>query len=129
MLSVLPYISFGRFGHADVVVEGLRHLALAVGAGQQRHGEDHLLGLTVGSLDVATQQQVELLIGPAELDIRLDRDGVVSLHDRIEQLEHRDRLARGEALGEVVALEQLRDGGRAQQREQLAPSTCRATRR
>ena len=48
-----------------------------------------------------------------------DRHRVVALQQRVEQLEHGDRLAGGVALGEVVALEQLGDGGRARQREQV----------
>src|SRR3712207_7432426 len=47
----------------------------------------------------------------SELDVGLDGDRVVALEHRIEQLEERDRLARRMALGEVVALEQLGDGG------------------
>ena len=47
------------------------------------------------------------------------RHRVVALQQRVEQLEHRDRLAGRQPFGEVVALEQLRGGRRAQQREQL----------
>ena len=39
------------------------------------------------------EQQVELLVGAAELDVGVDRDRVVALQQRVEQLEHRDRLA------------------------------------
>ena len=69
MLSVLPYISSGGVGDADVVAQRLRHLLHAVGAGQDRHGQDRLLGLAVGALDVAAEQQVERLVGAAELDV------------------------------------------------------------
>jgi hypothetical protein len=41
---------------------------------------------------------------------------------RIEQLEDRDRRAAREALGEVVALEQLRDRRRARERGTAPPS-------
>ena len=37
----------GRLGDADVVADRLGHLALAVGSDQQRHRQDHLLGLPV----------------------------------------------------------------------------------
>ncbi len=80
-----------RVGHADVVAERLRHLALAVGPGEDRHRQDGLLGDPVRALDVAREQQVELLIGAAELDVGLDRHRVVALQQRIEQLEDRDR--------------------------------------
>ena len=43
----------------------------------------------------------------------LDRDRVVALEHRVEQLEQGDRLVRGHPLGEVVALEQLRHGRHA----------------
>ena len=47
------------------------------------------------------------------------RHRVVALQQRVEQLEHRDRLAGRVALGEVVALEDLGHGGRAHEREQV----------
>ena len=87
--------------------------------GQDRHRQHALLGLSVGALDVAREQQVEGLVGAAELDVGAHRDRVVALHERVEQLEDRDRLRGGEALGEVVALEQLGDGGRPRQAEEL----------
>ena len=87
--------------------------------GQDRDGQDRLLGHAVGALHVAREEQVEGLVGPAELDVGADGDGVVALHQRIEQLEHRDRRARGEALGEVVALEHLGDRRRAREAEEL----------
>ena len=78
-----------------------------------------LLGLAVRALDVAAQQEVELLVRAPELHVGAHRDRVVALHERIEQLQHGHGLARGEALGEVVALEDLRDGGRARETEEL----------
>jgi hypothetical protein len=115
----LPYISSRLVGDADVVAERLGHLALSVDPDEDRHRQDRLLGLAVGALDVAPEQQVELLVGAAELDVGVHGDRVIALQQRVEQLEHRDRLACREAFGEVVALEQLRDRRRAQQREQL----------
>ena len=79
----------------------------------------HLLGLAVGALDVAAEQQVEGLVGAAELDVGAHRDRVVALQQRVEQLEDRDRRAGGVALGEVVALEQLRDRRRAREAEEV----------
>ena len=46
-------------------------------------------------------------------------DRVVALHQRVEQLEDRDRRARRVARGEVLAVEQLGDRRRAREAEQL----------
>jgi hypothetical protein len=56
-------------------------------------------------LKLAPDQKVELLIGPSQLDIRLQRDGVVTLDQRVEKLMDRDRLSTFIALGEIVTLE------------------------
>ena len=69
------------------------------------------------ALHVAGEQQVELLVGAAELDVGLDRDRVVALQHRVEELERRDRLARRHPVGEVVALEDPGHGHRLQQLE------------
>ena len=85
-------------------------------------------GCAVGALHVAAEQQVEGLVGAAELDVGLDRDRVVALHQRIEQLEHRDRRrARRSAWRSRRARAAARRsscarGGRA------PPSACPATR-
>ena len=62
------------------------------------------------ALQLAAHQQVEFLVGAAELDIGLERDRVVALRQGIQQLVHRDRLLFHEALVEVLALQHLRDG-------------------
>ncbi|MCY1227975.1 hypothetical protein D9M72_402680 [compost metagenome] len=59
----------GRLGHADVVALGLGHLLDAVQAHQQRHGQDALRLLAVFLLQLAPDQQVELLVGAAELQV------------------------------------------------------------
>ena len=64
------------------------------------------------SMTVAAGEQVVELVGAAELDVGLDGDRVVGLHERVEKLRHRDRLVRPDPLREVVALEDLRDGDR-----------------
>jgi hypothetical protein len=94
----------GRLGDADVVALGLGHLVHAVQALQQRHGQDALRLLAVLGLQVAAHQQVELLVGAAQLQVALERHRVVALHQRVEELVHRDGGAALEALGEVVAL-------------------------
>ena len=58
----------------------------------------------------AAHQQVELLVGAAELEVALQRHRVVALHQRIEELVHADRRAGLEALVEVVALHHPRHG-------------------
>ena len=88
----------------------LRHLLHAVEAFEQRHGQHDLRRLAVVFLQAAAHQQVELLVGAAELDVGLQRHRVVALHQRIQELVDRDRLLRGVALGEIVALEHARDG-------------------
>ena len=64
--------------------------------------------LPVVSLQLAADQQVELLVGAAELDVRLKRHRVVALRERIEEFVDRDRLLGRVALGEIVALEHAR---------------------
>jgi len=59
---------------------------------------------------VAAHQQVELLVGAAQLDVALQGHRVVALHQRVEELVHADRLAGLEALGKVVALHHARHG-------------------
>jgi hypothetical protein len=98
-------------GDADVIAERLRHPPLAVGSGEDRHRHHRLLRHAKSALDVAPQEQVELLVGAAQLDVGADRHRVVSLHERVQKLEHRDRRSFGKPLGEVLALGDLGDGG------------------
>ena len=53
----------------DEVAERLAHLVHAVGADEQRQREDDLRLLPERLLQVAAHQQVELLVGAAELDV------------------------------------------------------------
>ena len=72
--------------------------------------------LAVGALQFASDEQVEFLVGAAEFDVGLERDGVVALSERIEQFVQRDGFLFHEALVEVFALEHLGDcvlGGEA----------------
>ena len=55
-------------------------------------------------------EQVEELVGAAELDVALERDRVVGLEQRVEELVLVDGPLLVEALREVVALEHARDG-------------------
>ena len=115
----LPEHLLRRIGDADVVAERLAHPPHPVGPGQDRHRQDRLRRLAEGLLHVAAEQQVELLVGPPDLDVGLDRHRVVALEHRVEQLEHRDRLPRLHPPAEVVALEQAGDREPPHQPEQL----------
>ena len=88
----LPNIASRRLGDADVIAQRLRHLVHAVEALEQRHRHDDLRLLAIGLLQLAADQQIELLIGAAELDIGLQRHRVVALHERIQELVDGDRL-------------------------------------
>ena len=60
----------GGSRRSDRVAEALRHLLDAVGPAQQRMRDHGLRGLAVVALDLARHQQIEGLIGSAELDVR-----------------------------------------------------------
>ena len=74
-----------RIADADVVAVGLRHLANAVEAFEQRHHHHHLLCLAGFLLEVAADEDVEKLVGAAELDIGADFHRVPALHHRVLQ--------------------------------------------
>ena len=95
---------------ADGVAERLRHLLHAVEAFEDGRHEDDLRRLAGVALQVAAAHEVELLVGAAELDVALERDGVVALRHGVEQLVDVDGLLVLEALVEVFALEHLRNG-------------------
>ena len=126
---VLPNISSGGSVTPIWLPLRLGHLLDAVDARQDRHRQDALLRLAVGALDVAPEQQVERLVGAAELDVGAHRDRVVALHQRVEQLEDRDRRAarrsawRSRRARAAARRSSCARGGRG------PPSACRATRR
>src|SRR3990167_3341328 len=93
-----------------IVAQRLGHLLHAIQAFKQRHGDDALRGLTIGALQLASHQQVELLIGAAQFDIRLQRYRVITLNQRVEKLVNGDRLIGRIALAEVIALQHPRHG-------------------
>jgi len=66
--------------------------------------------LPVSALKFATHQQIKFLVSAAEFHVGFQRDGVVALHQRIEQFVHGDGFFRLKALVEVFALEYLRAG-------------------
>ncbi len=57
---------------------------------------------------VAANQKIELLVRASEFDIALECNRIVTLHQRVEDLVHRDRSVFLEALSEVVAFEDAR---------------------
>ena len=79
----------GPLGDSDVVAQRLRHFLHPVGARQNGHGQDRLRPVAVVLLDVTREQEVELLVGPSELDVCVYCHRVVTLEQRVEQLEHR----------------------------------------
>ena len=85
---------------------------------EQRGGEDHLGLLAFPGLQIPTDEVVEQLVGAAQLHVGPDHHRVPALEQRIEQLHHRDRAAGGVALGEVVPLQHLGDGGLAGQAQE-----------
>ena len=80
--------------------------------------------------ELAPDEEVEELVRAAELDVGVERDGVVALAERVEELVDGDRLLLPEPLREVVALEEARDrvlrrrGGRGPRRR--APRATRS---
>lgn len=70
-------------------------------------------------LQIAPHEEIELLVGAADLHVGTHGDGVVALGQRVEHLEHADGPALGPALGEIVPLENARHGGRGGDLEQL----------
>ncbi|MNK76036.1 hypothetical protein D3C87_955970 [compost metagenome] len=105
----------GGVGEADVVVEGLGHLLDAVRAFEDRVHHHDLGALAVRRLDLAAHEEVELLVGAAHLDVRLDGDRVVALHQGVEELVEGDGIVALVALGKVIARQHLGDRGLGRQ--------------
>jgi len=61
------------------------------------------------ALQISSHQQIEFLIGSAQLDICVERYRVVALHERIQKLVKRDRFLFAHSLCEIVAFEDLPD--------------------
>jgi hypothetical protein len=108
-----------RLVDADGVVERLRHFLDAVEALEDFCHEDDLRRLAGVALEVAAHEEIEFLIGAAELDVALEHDGVVALHDGVEEFVDADGLLGLEALVEVFALEHLGDGGLGGEADQI----------
>ncbi len=100
----------GGLPDADPVAQRLAHLLHAVRADQQRHGDDDLRREPRVPLERTADQVVVGLVGTTELDVGVDRDGVVPLQQRVEELHQADGPALPVPAGEVVTFEQLGNG-------------------
>ena len=85
-----PNMSFRGVGDPDVVVLALAHLHDAVETHEERHRQNALRFLVVLALKFAPDQEVEALVRAAQLEVGLQGDRVVALHERIEKLVHGD---------------------------------------
>ena len=88
----------------------LGHLLDAVQPLEDRNGDRDLRLPPVRALQVPPEQQIERLVGAAELDIGAERHRVVGLGERIEELVETDRTAAPVARRKILALEHLGDG-------------------
>ena len=70
-------------------------------------------------LQLSPHQQIKFLIRAAQLDVRLQGDRVVTLHQGIDELMDRDRLIAFITFGKIVALQHLRDRMRGRQPDQI----------
>src|SRR5438132_778285 len=100
----------GRLRDADVVAEALRHLLHPIQTLGDGNHHRHLPLLARIALQLPTDQEVEGLVRPSELDVRLHHDRVVALQEGIEELVESDRGSLPVALLEVIPLEHARDG-------------------
>ena len=93
----------GGLVDADVVSVRFRHLAHAVKPFEQRHRENALRLQIVLGHERTSHEQVEGLVGAAKLHVRLERNGVVALHEGIQEFVQGDGRILAVAFGEVVA--------------------------
>ncbi len=97
-----------RLVDADVVAQALGHLFHAVQSRQdgQRQGDLRLHALV--ALQVAPDQQIELLVRPADLHVGPHHHRVVALHERIQELVYADGGLLFVAVLEIVAFQHPR---------------------
>src|SRR5690606_41063040 len=60
---------------------------------QERHRQDALRLHTIFLLQLAPDQQIELLVSPAHFEVGLERDRVVALQQRVKELVNGNRNA------------------------------------
>ena len=109
----------GRVGDPHGVAQRLAHLLAAVDPVQDRRRQHDLRLLAEAALHVAADQQVEVLVRAAQFDVGAQRDRIVRLHQRVEELVHVNRHAVPKALREIVALQQARHGVVAAQADDI----------
>ena len=100
----------GRIPDRDVVAEGLGHLVGPIGSDEERHRHDRLRGLTRPFLEITPHEQVEQLVGAADLDVGLDGNRVGPLQQRVHELDQRYRFLIAPSTGEVLPVHQTRHG-------------------
>ena len=59
---------------------------------------------------MSAHEQIELLIGAAQLEVRLQSHRVIALHERVQKLVHADGCARLKAIVKIIALHHARHG-------------------
>ena len=79
----------------------------------------HLRLLALALLQVSRHQQAEKLLGPAQLDVGFDLDGIPALHQRIEAFVKINGFLGGDAVGEIFACGDLTQGHLAGELENL----------
>lgn len=87
------------FVNANVIAGGLAHAQHAIRAHKDRHCEHNLRAHSVRFHELAPRHEVEELFCAAHLHIRLQRNRVISLHQRIEELLQANGITLGVALG------------------------------
>jgi len=83
---------------------------VSICADQDRKGQTYLGLLTECFLELAAGQQVEELLGSPQLNVSLERDGVVALHQRVHKLVQPDWVTVLITVGEVIASQELLHG-------------------
>src|SRR4030067_2658586 len=101
----LPEYLLRRLGYTYVVTEGLAHLVDTVCTFQKGHGQHHLGLQTIIPLEFPPYKEVELLVSPAYLHVGLQRHGIITLDQRIEELMDRYGLAAFVSLVKIVPLQ------------------------
>ena len=96
-----------RLFDPDCIAVGFRHFLNTIETFKNRHGQHGLRLLPVASLQVASDQQIEFLVGAAKLDISFQHYGVVSLDKRVEQFVQCNWLLILKSVMELFALEHL----------------------
>src|SRR6185312_7801130 len=89
----LAVLIVGRIAHADVVAGRLRHPGFAIEPDEDWQGDGHVWLLAGVLLDFAAGHEVEELLGAADLHVAFEREGVVALHERVQEFVQVDRLA------------------------------------